>query len=158
MFRETFFLGVLLALSVTDAAVAQQQGQQSPPRQPTGIERRAQSLRADEKVGRSWERGYDQRAMSAMANLPKVRAALAKMWQKFGMTPEDARAVAATFRLNDNDMVRPEALYGKSDDEIAGLLQSAINGKHYQLANMLLIEYQRKRLYKTDERPYHSAH
>jgi hypothetical protein len=157
MFRNSIFLAVLLVLGAPHAAFAQRNGHSPPPR-PTSIERQAQSRRELERGGRSWENGYDERSTAAMANLPRVRAALARMWQVFGMTPQDAKAVAAQYRINDNDLVRPKALYGKSDDEIAAMLQAALTSKHYQLANMLLIEYQRKRMYHTDERPYDLAH
>ena len=147
----------LLAMAVAGAAQGQQHQDGSQPRNVTN-DRISQRMGQDELAGRAWERAYDERSTQAMANVPKVRAHLASAWQKFGMSPQDAETVAAAYRVSDNNLVRPKSLYGKTDEEIAGMLQSALASKQFQLADMLLIEYERKRLHPTSVRPDASSH
>lgn len=85
-------------------------------------------------------------ARISLANLTKLRAKLAEAWQALGMTQESAKAVAAAYDPNFALNARRASLQGKSDAEIAAVLQAALARKDYQLANQTLIDFERGRL------------
>lgn len=80
------------------------------------------------------------------ANLAKLRDQLAEGWQSFGMPKESAQQVAAGYQPNDKSPLPQVSLKGKSDQEIAAMLQSALARKDFMLANQTLIEFERKQV------------
>jgi hypothetical protein len=90
--------------------------------------------------------GERQSGLDALANLAKLRTKLVEAWQAMGMSPQDATRVAEAYDPELAATMHHASLHGKSDEEIARLLQSAIEQKHYLNANQLLIDYQRDKL------------
>lgn len=92
-----------------------------------------------EEVADGDRRAY-QRKMTAL------RAKLAKDWQSLGMSKDAAQQLAATYQPNGKPGAHRTSLKGKSNQEIAAILQSALAKKDYTLANETLIEFERKKL------------
>ncbi len=113
------------------------------------MQQTAQGYSRSEAAGSEWDRSNDQRLNKAMADLPKVRAHLTQVWQHFGMSAKNAEIVASAYRVRDADLDRASSLSGKSDQEIASMLQSALGAKNYALADQLMINYERKRVLPT---------
>jgi hypothetical protein len=95
---------------------------------------------------RDMEEGQRRSWLNSMANLAKLRIKLAEAWQGMGMSPQGAKVVANAYEPNLAAHMHHESLRGKSDEEVAGMLQSAIRQKHYLSANQLLIDFERNRL------------
>lgn len=88
-------------------------------------------------------RGSDhQTYVNSLADLTKLRAKLAEAWQTLGMSPQAAQAVANAYQPNPAQTVHHVSLRGKSSQEVAAMLQSALASKDYMLANQTLIEYE----------------
>jgi len=147
MFRGKVVCLALLALAAAGTSLAQQQNQQST--HDAQMQQQAQAYSRSEASGNEWERGYDQRSVKAMSDLPKVRAHLTEVWQHFGMSAKDAATVASAYRVGDTNLDRASSLTGKSDAEIASMLQSSLSAKNYVLADLLMINYERKRIHTT---------
>jgi hypothetical protein len=81
--------------------------------------------------------------INSMANLTKLRAKLAEAWQTLGMPPQAAQAVANAYKPNLAQNAHHASLRGKSGQEVASMLQSALAKKDYALADQTLIEYER---------------
>jgi hypothetical protein len=81
-----------------------------------------------------------------MANLARLRARLAEAWQAMGMSPQGARLVADAYDPHPAGRLHHAALRGKSDQEVAQMMQLAIKEKRYLHADQLLIDYQREKL------------
>ena len=79
-------------------------------------------------------------------DLPKIRAHLAESWQRFGISPEAAKLVAAAYDYRQRNLADPPSIRGKTDEEVAAMMQTALAKKEYSRADHLLIEYERKRL------------
>jgi Flp pilus assembly protein TadD len=141
----------LLALACAGSSMAQQNQQSNQSTHDMQMQQQAEAYSRSEASGNDWERGYDQRSVKAMSDLPKVRAHLTEVWQHFGMSPKDAAVVASAYRVSDNDngFDKASSLIGKSDAEIASMLQSALSTKNYVLADLLMINYERKRIHTT---------
>ena len=90
--------------------------------------------------------GDRQAYVNSLANLTKLRAKLAEAWQALGMSPQAAQAVAASYQPNFALNSHRASLRGKSDQEIAAMLQSALAKKDYMVANQTLIDYERNKL------------
>jgi hypothetical protein len=90
--------------------------------------------------------GERQAFVNSLGNLTKLRAKLVEAWQALGMAPEAARTVAAAYQPNFALNARRASLQGRSDQEIAAMLQSALAKKDYLLANQTLIDYERNKL------------
>lgn len=88
----------------------------------------------------------DNRALLNAANLPKLRAKLAEAWQGMGMSPQGAKLVADAYDPKQAARRPPTSLHGKSDQEVAQLMQAALKEKRYLDADQLLIDYQRAKL------------
>lgn len=141
--NRTFLFAMALVL-VAPAALAQHQQQD-----PAGdMMRRHQQLenRQSQNTARDFERGDHQAWLNSMANLAKLRAKLAEAWQGMGMSPQGAKLVADAYDPNLAARIHHASLRGKSDQDIAAMLQSALKQKHYLDANQLLIDYQRQKL------------
>ena len=87
-----------------------------------------------------------QTSINSLANLNKLRSKLAEAWQALGLSPAAAKAVAAAYQPNFSLNSRPAPLQGKSDEEIAALIQSSQAKKDYLLANQTLIDFQTKEM------------
>ncbi len=96
---------------------------------------------------RSWETNYDRQNRARIEDLPKIRGHLADAWRHFGMAPDAAKAVASTYVFDQPNLADPPSIEGKSDREVASMMQAALNGKQYLRANQLLIQYERRRLH-----------
>jgi hypothetical protein len=149
MLRGKVVCLALLVLACAGTALAQQHQPDAAPTHDMQMQQQAQAYSRSEASGNDWERGYDQRSAKAMADLPKVRAHLTDVWQHFGMSAKDAATVASAYRVSDNGLDRASSLIGKSDAEIASMLQSALSAKNYVLADLLMINYERKRIHAT---------
>jgi hypothetical protein len=88
----------------------------------------------------------DNRALLDSANLPKLRTKLAEAWQGMGMSPQGAKLVADAYDPKQAARLPATSLHGKSDQEVAELMQAALKEKRYLDADQLLIDYQRERL------------
>lgn len=95
---------------------------------------------------RYMEEAQRQSWLKSMANLAKLRVKLAEAWQGMGMSPQGAKLVADAYDPNLAARMRRDLVRGKSDEEVAEMLQSAIRQKRYLEADQLLIDYERKRL------------
>lgn len=147
MFRGRVVCLALLALTAANTSLAQQQ--QNEDTHEAQMQQAAQGYSRSEAAGNAWERGYDQRSVKAMADLPKVRAHLTQVWQHFGMSAKGAEMVASGYRVSDADLNRAASLSGKSEDQIASMLQSALSTKNYALADQLMLNYEKKRMGST---------
>ena len=87
-----------------------------------------------------------QTSINSLANLNKLRSQLVLAWQALGLSPPAAKAVAAAYRPNFSLNSRRASLQGKSDEEIAALIQSSLARKDYLLANQTLIDFQTKKM------------
>jgi hypothetical protein len=90
--------------------------------------------------------GDHQAWLNSMPNLTKLRSKLAEAWQTLGMSPPAAHAVASAYMPNLAVNLHHAPLRGKSDEEIAAMLQSALAKKDYLMADQLLIDHQREQL------------
>ena len=110
------------------------------------IQRQEMLDREMQNAARDMEEGQRRSWLDSMANLAKLRIKLAEAWQGMGMSPQGAKVVADAYDPNLAARMHHESLRGKSDEEVAEMLQSAIRQKHYLSANQLLIDYERNRL------------
>ena len=131
----------LYAQSTTDQQTAHEQ-----------LPQRSQ-YQIQQNMNRMQEQRYDalangdrQAYVNSLANLTKLRAKLVEAWQTLGMAPQAAQTVAAGYQPNFSLNSRRVSLQGKSDQEIAAILQSALAKKDFLLANQTLIDYERNKL------------
>lgn len=81
------------------------------------------------------------------AKIAALRVQLAQGWQSLGMSQEAAQQVAATYQAKGTAISHHRvSVAGKSDQEIATMLQAALAKKDFNLANQTLIAFQRKKL------------
>lgn len=80
------------------------------------------------------------------ARLTALRAQLAAGWQAMGMPKESAEQVAAAYPPNGREPTHHVSVLGKSDAEVATMLQSALAEKDFNRANETLLAFQRKKL------------
>jgi tRNA U34 5-carboxymethylaminomethyl modifying enzyme MnmG/GidA len=144
MLRGKVVCLALLALAATGTSLAQQQNSQVA--HDLEIQQRQQAYMRSEATLNDRQAEYDQRAIKAMNDLPKVRAHLTQVWQHFGMSAKDAEIVASAYRVKGINLGRGSLLTGKSDQEAASMLQSALQNKDYALADELMIGYERTRI------------
>lgn len=100
------------------------------------------AVQADQRM----VQGDHQAWLNTMPNLTKLRSKLAEAWQTLGMSPSAAQAVASAYMPDLAASIHHAPLRGKSDEEIAAMLQSALAKKDYLMANQLLIDHQREQL------------
>lgn len=140
-------LVLFLATALAAPAVSAQQQQPQRDTQSSAYQRQQENdARQGRNLSRQFQRGEDQASLNAITNLAKLRAKLAESWQHMGMSPEGAKAVADAYDPELAAHLHHESLRGKSDQEIAQLLQSALKEKRYLSADQLLIDYQRQKL------------
>lgn len=138
-------IGLCLAFN----AMAQSNGQSSTQWSP---EARQQAIwDTQQQNDKAWQESIDNNNRRQIKNLPKIREHLAETWQQFGLKPDAAKAIASTYVIPG-----PEGgmttIKGKSDAEVASMMQQALSGKQYLLANQLLIQYERRRLHLPESR------
>jgi hypothetical protein len=136
---------VVLALAAPVVSAQQQPGQEPNPGQTM---RNLQELqnRASQNNARAMEQGDRQAWLNSMANLTKLRTKLADAWQSMGMSPAGAKIVADAYDPEMAARIHHVSLRGKSDQDVAGMMQAALAAKNYMAANQLLIDYQREKL------------
>lgn len=149
--KEVFAMNrnFLFAMGLTllaPAASAQMAAKLDPGSTGQVIQRQEMLERQMQNSARDMEEGQRRSWLDSMANLAKLRIKLAEAWQGMGMSPQGAKVVANAYDPNLAARMHHESLRGKSDEEVAGMLQSAIRQKHYLSANQLLIDYERNRL------------
>lgn len=136
---------VVMALCVSGKLLAQSHGQQDP-----GQYNQQQAQQAvwdnEQRNNKAWEDSIDRENRRMIKNLPKIREHLAETWQQFGLKPDAAKAIASTYVIV-RPMGKPTTIKGKSDAEVATMMQQALSDKQYLLANQLLIQYERRRLH-----------
>jgi hypothetical protein len=111
-------------------------------------------MRNQQSSANALQRNDRQTYVNSVANLTKLRAKLAEAWQTLGMSPQAAQAVANAYQPNLTQNVHPVSLRGKSGQEVAAMLQSALAKKDYMTANQTLIEYEKiKTTLGTDTSP-----
>ncbi|MEO7068262.1 MAG: hypothetical protein ABI114_15225 [Rhodanobacter sp.] len=88
----------------------------------------------------------DESRRDHQAKMVKLRAKLAKDWQALGMSSDAAEQLAATYQPKGRAAAHRVSLQGKSNGEIAAMLQAALAQKDYMLANETLIEFERKKV------------
>lgn len=99
------------------------------------------------RADQGWETNYDRQNRDRIEDLPKIRQHLADAWRHFGMKPDAAKAVASTYVFDQPNLADPPSIKGKSDQEVASMMQAALSAKQYLRANQLLIQYERRRLH-----------
>lgn len=77
----------------------------------------------------------------SLVKLNELRAKLAEAWQTLGLSPQAAHAVANAYQPDSVRSIPEVDLRGKSRQEVAAILQSALAKKDYMLANQTLIEF-----------------
>ena len=139
-----FALGLLTLL--VPAAFAQMAAKLDPGSANQVTQRQGMLDTEAQSAVRDMEGRERQSWLDSIANLAKLRIKLAEAWQGMGMSPQGAKVVADAYDPNLAARMHHESLRGKSDEEVAEMLQSAIRQKHYLSANQLLIDYERNRL------------
>lgn len=139
---------VVLVIALTLAAPAAFAQQHSQPTQQPRPVQSFEDLRAREGQSRikSATRAEQQGYLDAMADLEKLRGKLVDAWKGMGMSPEGAKLVADAYDPDLAARSHHTSLRGRSDQEIAQLIQDALREKKYLKANQLLIDYQRQKL------------
>lgn len=140
------FLFVLGLTLLAPAAFAQTAGKLDPGSEEQVEQRQATLDRQVRNASHDLDRGERQSWLRSMTNLAKLRIKLAEAWQGMGMSPQKAKLVADAYDPTLAASMHRTSLRGKSDQEIAGMLQDAIKQQHYLSANQLLIDYQRNKL------------
>jgi len=137
----------LVALALAAPVVSAQQD----PTNQSLLRQQELRARAAQNNAKATEQGNRQAWLDSMANLTKLRTKLAQAWQGMGMSPQGAKVVADAY-----DPIRAtghrESVRGKSEQEIATMLKSALIAKRYMAADQILIDYQRQKL-SLDEMP-----
>jgi hypothetical protein len=141
--------GFLFAVGLTllaPAAFAQTAGKLDPGSRDQVTRNQHLMYRQVLNASREAEQGERQSWLNSMANLAKLHTKLAEAWQDMGMSPQGAKLVADAYDPNLATRMHHTSVRGKSDEEIAQMLQAAIKQENYLVADQLLIDYQRNRL------------
>ena len=140
---------VLFAMGLTllaPAAWAQTAARLDPGSSAQVIRNQAMQSRAMQSAALSMEEAERRSWLRDMANLGKLRVKLAEAWRSLGLSPDGAELVANAYVPNLAARMHRNLLRGKSDEEAAEMMQSAIRQEHYLEADQLLIDYVRNRL------------
>lgn len=134
----------MILLMVSGSIAAQQQMSQGEANQRLmeDASRQAGMSRADTFGDR-----YNEHLQKGMISLKAARESLAAEWQKLGLSPEQATAVASTYRADSSAMLSHPSLERRSDKEVSAMIQQALASKNYRMANQLLIDYERQKLH-----------
>jgi hypothetical protein len=137
----------LVALIVPAAAFAQQQQRPQVDPQYEMMRRQAQmSDRQERERDHDLARGTYGWSKDYEAKLEKLRAGLAQSWRDMGMSPEGAKLVADAYDPKLAAKAPKVPIRGKSDQEVAQMMQAALKGKRYLEADQLLIDYQQRKV------------
>ncbi|SEJ01351.1 hypothetical protein [Frateuria terrea] len=134
---------VALAL-VTPACFAQQQTRPQPSL--SAVQRQQQQNRQVADYAKTSQLGNEQALRNGMTNQTKLRDKLAEAWRGMGLSPQAAKTVADAYDADLASQMHHTSIRGRSDQEVAAMLQSALAAKHYLVADQLLIDYQRAKL------------
>jgi len=144
MINRPILFVVALGALVSSSVFAQQQPKPQP---------RSSQIQMQQNLGRQsanyvkdLRQGYDQAWRNAMTNQTKLRAKLTEAWIGMGLSPQAAKTVADAYDADFATQAHHTSLRGKSDQEVAAMLQSAVASKRYLIADQLLIDYQRAKL------------
>jgi hypothetical protein len=137
-----------LILLASPALHAQQDPQEQQPNSPSQYNIQQNELRREQHAFDTIQQNDLTYSIKSLATMNKLRAKLAEAWQTLGMSPQAAQTVAAAYQpqLAENVNHHHPSLRGKSDEEVAAMLQSALSSKNYILADQLLIDRQREQL------------
>ena len=138
------FLFVAMLVLAAPAAFTQQRSDPTPRNSMQDLERAR--ARAAGQNAKSTEYGDRQAWLDSMANLAKLRAKLAEAWQGMGMSPQGAKVVADAYDPRLAERIHHARIRGKSDQEVAQMMQEALKEKRFMDADQLLIDYQRQKL------------
>lgn len=139
--RKWYVAMILLAASGSIAAQQMSQGDANQ-RLMEQASRQAGMNRADTFGDR-----YNEHMQKGMISLKDARKSLAAEWQKLGLSPEQATAVASTYRADSSAMLSHPSLERRSDKEVSAMIQQALASKNYRMANQLLIDYERQKIH-----------
>lgn len=81
--------------------------------------------------------------LNSMERKTKLRAILMESWRSMGMAPPAAQMVADAYDPDKALRMQKVSLRGKSDQEIAQMMQVALGEKRYLEADQILIDFQR---------------
>jgi len=143
-------VGLIVSAILVAGPLAAQQNSSKPSQDAMSAELQRQQLQMNERAGKEWEYSYDRQNRKHIEDLPKIRAHLAETWQRFGMKPDAAKAVASAYVIEQPNLAAPPTIKGKTDQEVASMMQAALSNKQFLLANQLLIQYERRRLHIPD--------
>jgi hypothetical protein len=139
------FLCVLACVLVAPGAFAQQRTRPDPP--PGGRTPTLEDVyNRQARNAREMQSGDRQAWLNSLANQTKLRAKLTEAWQGMGLAPAMAKTIADAYDPQMASRMHHTAMRGKSDQEVAAMLQTALTAKRYLVANQLLIDYQREKL------------
>jgi hypothetical protein len=136
--------GFVLVLALLAPAAFAQQSSTRPSIDKIQLQQNMQ--RREAHYGKDAALSNRQAERDSLTNLTKLRAGLAKAWQGMGLPPQTAQRVADSYDPTLASQMHHTSLRGKTDAEVAGLLQSALAANHYLVADQLLIDYQRQKL------------
>ncbi|SEJ00298.1 hypothetical protein SAMN04487997_2159 [Frateuria terrea] len=128
------------------AAFAQTAGKLDPGSESQVAQQQQMWDRQLQSAAHNTEQAERQAWLRSLANLAKLRIKLAEAWQDMGMTRQGAKLVADAYDPEVAARMHHEPLRGKSDQEVAAMLQAAIREEHFLTADQLLIDYQRNKL------------
>jgi len=146
MIGKPILLAVALAL-VASPVMAQQKPSRPEPSPGSAMQRQQQQInRQAQHNARAMDLGVRQAWLHSLDNQTKLHDKLAEAWRQMGLPAPQARKVAAAYNPDMALQMHHTPMRGKSDQEVASLLQSALASGRYQIANQLLIDYQRTKL------------
>jgi len=154
MGRSFLFVAVLAV--VAPAIHAQQQPDRPPRNAMQDLERMRARTAANN--ARATDYGDRQAWLDSLANLSKLRAKLAEAWHNMGMSPQGAKVVADAYDPSLAQHAHHARIRGKSDQEIALMMQTALKEKRFMDADQLLIDYQRQKLRLSEATASDTAH
>lgn len=143
--NRSFLFALGLAL-IAPATFAQTAGKLDPGSEEQVVQREAMLDRQVRDAAHTQEQAERQAWLRSTKNLAKLRIKLAEAWQNMGVPAPDAKLIADAYDPHLATSTHRASLRGKSDEEIAQMLESAIKQKRYLSANQLLIDYERTRL------------
>jgi len=146
MIGKPVVLMVAMAL-VASPVLAQQKPSKPEPAPGSAMQRQSQQInRQARNNARAMDLGVRQAWLNSLDNQSKLHDKLAEAWQQMGLPAPQARKVAEAYNPEMALQMHHTPMRGKSDQEVASLLQSALASGRYQVANQLLIDYQRTKL------------
>lgn len=146
MIGRPVLLAVALALAASPV-MAQQSSQRSEPARGSAMQRQQLNINRQMRSNtRAMALGDHQAWLNSLDNQARLHDQLAQAWQHMGLPPQQARKVADAYDPEMGSQMHHTPMRGKSDQQVASLLQSALASGRYQVADQLLIDYQRAKL------------